>query len=87
VDRIEWTDYNDGVHLLASYSMSTVTGLTLQRYAGLKKWEAAALGALTGTFFGFTKEVFFDRYTSRTDLKMWAAGGAAGGLTILVLDF
>lgn len=86
-DHFAWTNYDNDVHLLAAYGMSLTTGLILEHQFGMKRLPAAIIGTLTATFFGITKEVMFDRYTSRTDIKTWTVGGFAGGLTMTLLRF
>lgn len=86
-DHFQWGNYNDGVHLLAAYSATVVGALLLEHKLGMKRWQAALTMTLAIGLFGTAKEVFHDNYTSRTDIKMWWAGAASGGLTVWVLQF
>ncbi len=85
-DHFEWTDYNDSVHLLGAYAIAATGGEILKR-AGMEPWAAALVAAIGAAGVGIAKETFFDSYAMKTDIKMWMAGGAAGGLTVLALEF
>lgn len=86
-DHFSWKNYDDDVHLLVGYSGSFLVGQSLVRFAKMPAWEAALIGTLALGLFGTTKEVMFDTYTSRTDIKTYWAGALAGGVTVFVLNF
>lgn len=87
VDHFSWQDYDDDIHIMSGFAISLTTGLIFQRYAKLPTWQSALYGTLIGAGVGIAKEVFFDNFTSRTDIKCWMAGGAAGGLTLISVSF
>lgn len=86
-DHFQWTNYDDDLHLALGFGGAIVIATALEHYGGLPAWESGLIGGITMTLFGVSKEVLFDTYTSRTDIKTWAAGGLSGGLTFMVLNF
>lgn len=86
-DHFQWTNYNDDTHLLVAYSATVLCTLALEHKFGMKRWQAALTSAVAIGMLGTFKEVFHDEYNSRTDTKMWWAGAAAGGLTVVVFQF
>jgi hypothetical protein len=86
-DHFQWTNYDNGIHLLAGYSISLTTSLLLEKQFKMKPVPALIIGVLVGGFIGTVKETFFDVYASQTDLKTWWAGSISGGLTFTVIHF
>lgn len=86
-DHFQWTNYDNGVHILGAYSIALTSGLFLEHKMGFKRWEAALLGVTLAGMIGTAKETFFDGYAMRTDIKCWWGGAAAAGLTMTVLEF
>lgn len=86
-DHFRWTDYDQDVHMLAGLSGSLIIGEVLIHYFDVSPWEAAIMSSIAMGMIGTTKEVMFDTYTSRTDIKTWWIGGIVGGATLVVLHF
>lgn len=86
-DHFQWATYDNDVHLLIGFGGALVIGEALVHYGHLPSWEAALIGSIAMGLVGTTKEVMFDTYTGRTDIKTWWAGAGAGGLTLIALHF
>lgn len=86
-DHFQWTDYDDVTHLLIGFGGAMVIAQALTHYGHMKPWQAALIGAVAMGVIGTTKEVMFDSYTSRTDIRTYWAGGISGGLAFTVLSF
>ena len=86
-DHFSWSDPKDTTHVFIAMSGALVIATALNRYTTLKPWQSALLGAVAMGLIGTTKEVMFDSYTMRTDIKTYWAGGLAGGLMFTVLTF
>lgn len=86
-DHFSWSNYDDDVHMLIGFGGALTIGEALTHYAKMPSWEAALIGGVAMGMVGTTKEVMFDTYTGRTDIKTWWIGGAAGGVTVMALHF
>lgn len=86
-DHFSWTNYDNDVHLLIAYGGTMTLSLLLQKQFKVNPYIAALSSALVLSAVGITKEVMFDRYTSRTDIQCWVVGAFTGGLTFTVLNF
>lgn len=87
IDHFKWTDYNNGVHILTAYAITMTGTMLLTKKFGMNKFLAAGIMTVVGGLVGTTKEVFFDKYTSRTDIKCWWAGAATAGAMSIVINF
>jgi hypothetical protein len=85
-DYFSWNEDN-GLHILAGYTISFTTAFALERYTDLSPLEAGLIGFAFSTLLGTVKEVFIDSYCSKTDIKTWSGGAALGTLTFVVLQF
>lgn len=86
-DHFQWTNPDTQVHLLVGFSGSLLIGELIHQYTHLPAWESALIGTLIIGLAGTTKEVMFDTYTSRTDIKAYWGGALIGGLTVTIIHF
>lgn len=86
-DKFSWSDPTDQVHMLIGFGGAMLISTALNKHTTLKPWQSALIGSLAMGLIGTTKEVMFDTYTSRTDIKTYWAGALAGGLSFTVLNF
>lgn len=86
-DRFEWTDYDNGVHILAAHSISLATSQILYTRFHFTKLESGLIGILLAGGIGTWKETMHDAYTSKTDLKCWWGGALSGAATFTIINF
>ena len=86
-DHFSWSDPQDVNHMAIGFGGAMLISTALNRYTSLKPWQSALIGAVAMGIIGTTKEVMFDTYTGRTDIKMYWAGGLTAGLAFTVLHF
>ena len=86
-DHFQWSSYDQDVHMLLGYSGALVIGEALIHYGHVRPWVASLVGTIALGLIGTTKEVMFDTYTGRTDIKTYWAGALSGGLTVIALHF
>ena len=86
-DHFQWTNYDDDVHMMAAFSIALTSSMIMEHRFHMNRVESALFGVVIGGLIGTSKEVFFDDYTSKTDIKTWWLGFGIAGTSVILLRF
>lgn len=86
-DHFRWNDWDTDLHVAIGFGGTLLLSEVLTRKFDVSPWKAAIMSSVIVGLTGTTKEVMFDTYTSRTDIKSYWGGSLVAATTFVVINF